>query len=67
MTTAVVRPTSSHGFHGTLSRLLSPSEIADDDWSIYDSQLTVYLATSPRINDAIQQFGRAYDLVASGQ
>lgn len=48
-------------------RLLSPSEIADADWSIYDSQLTVYLATSPRINDAIQQFGRAYDLIASGQ
>lgn len=48
-------------------RLLSPSEIADGDWSLYDSQLTVYLATSPRINDAIQQFGRAYDLIASGQ
>lgn len=48
-------------------RLLSPSDIAEEDWSIYDSQLTVYLATSPRINDAIQQFGRAYDLIASGQ
>ena len=48
-------------------RLLSPSEIADEDWSIYDSQLTVYLATSPRINDAIYQFGDAYNVIADGQ
>jgi hypothetical protein len=48
-------------------RLLSPSEIADEDWSIYDSQLTVYLATSPRINDAIYQFGDAYNVIATGQ
>jgi hypothetical protein len=48
-------------------RLLPPNEIADDDWSIYDIQLTVYLSPWPRINDAIQQFGRAYDLIAGGQ
>jgi hypothetical protein len=48
-------------------RLLSPSEIADQDWSLYDSQLTVYLATSPRMNEAINQFGRTYDLIATGQ
>jgi hypothetical protein len=48
-------------------RLLPPSEIPDADWSIYDIQLTVYLAPWPRINDAIQQFGRAYDLIAGGQ
>ena len=48
-------------------RLLSPSEIAEEDWSIYDSQLTVYLATSPRINDAIHQFGDVYHVIATGQ
>jgi hypothetical protein len=48
-------------------RLLSPSEISEEDWSIYDSQLTVYLATSPRINEAIRQFGDAYDVITSGQ
>jgi hypothetical protein len=46
-------------------RLLPPSEIADDDWSIYGSQLTVYLATSPRVIDAIRQFGEAYNVIAS--
>jgi hypothetical protein len=45
-------------------RLLSPSEIEDADWSIYDTQLTVYLARSGRINDAINQFGAAYDVIA---
>lgn len=48
-------------------RLLSPTEIADEDWSLYDTQLTVYLATSGRINNAIQQFGDAYNVIASGQ
>jgi hypothetical protein len=48
-------------------RLLSPSEIAEEDWSLYDTQLTVYLATSGRINEAIRQFGDAYDVIASGQ
>lgn len=48
-------------------RLLPPSEIAVEDWSIYDSQLTVYLAPWPRINDAIRQFGSAYNVIARGQ
>lgn len=48
-------------------QLLSPSEIAEADWSIYDAQLTVYLSPWPRINEAIRQFGRAYDTIASGQ
>lgn len=48
-------------------RLLSPSEIPDADWSIYDAQLWVYLATAPRILDAIQWFGRAFDEIARGQ
>lgn len=48
-------------------RLLSPTEIPDDSWSIYDSQLTVYLATWPRIIDAIRQFGRTYMTIAAGQ
>lgn len=62
-----VRPGDPHinpeYFEG--GRLLSPSQIADADWSIYDTQLTVYLATAPRINDAIRQFGRAYDVIAT--
>lgn len=49
------------------SRLLPPSEIPTEDWSIYDSQLTVYLAPWPRINEAIRQFGRAFDVIAQGQ
>jgi hypothetical protein len=48
-------------------RLLSPSEIEEEDWSIYDTQLTVYLATSGRINDAIYRFGDAYSVIATGQ
>jgi hypothetical protein len=48
-------------------RLLSPSEIAEEDWSIYDSQMTVYLATSPRINEAIRQFGDTYWDIARAQ
>lgn len=47
-------------------RLMSPSEIPDDMWSIYDSQLTVYLAPSPRILDAINQFGDVYADMVSG-
>jgi hypothetical protein len=46
-------------------RLRSPNEITDTDWSIYDSQLTVYLASWPRINAAIQQFGQMFSLIAS--
>jgi hypothetical protein len=48
-------------------RLKSPAEISDADWSIYDTQLTVFLAPSPQINDAIRRFGRTYELIASGQ
>lgn len=48
-------------------RLLAPSEIAEAGWSIYDAQLTVYLSSWPRINDAIGEFGRAFDVIAGGQ
>jgi hypothetical protein len=48
-------------------RLKPPNEIADGDWSIYDIQLTTYLATWPRIIDAISQFGNAYNTIATGQ
>lgn len=48
-------------------RLLSPSEIPESEWSLYDSQMTVYLAPWPRILDAIRQFGDTYNLIASGQ
>jgi hypothetical protein len=47
-------------------RLKSPGEISDKDWSIYDSQLTVFLAPWPQILDAIEQFGRIYSLIATG-
>ena len=48
-------------------RLLPPNRITEADWSIYDTQLTVYLTPWPRINDAIRQFGDAYDVIARGQ
>lgn len=48
-------------------RLKSPAEISDAEWSLYDTQLTVFLAPSPRINDAIARFGRTYERIASGQ
>ncbi|MGV0815421.1 hypothetical protein ABQF34_26010 [Mycolicibacterium boenickei] len=48
-------------------RLMPPDQIADAEWSIYDSQLTVYLAPWPRINEAIRQFSSAYDVIAQGQ
>lgn len=48
-------------------RLLSPSEIDDDNWSIYDAQLTVYLTPWPRIRDAVDQFGGTYASIAIGQ
>jgi hypothetical protein len=46
-------------------KLLPPNEVPDTDWSIYDTQLTIYLAKFPPINDAIGQFGRAYDFIAT--
>lgn len=52
-------------FRGT--RLLSPSEIPESEWSLYDSQMTVYLAPWPRILDAIRRFGDTYDVIANGQ
>ncbi|WP_441959589.1 hypothetical protein [Mycolicibacterium houstonense] len=62
-----VRPDDPHINEEFFSggRLMAPAEISDDEWSIYDSQLTVYLASSPRINEAIRQFGRAFDVIAS--
>lgn len=46
-------------------RLMSPDEIPESDWSIYDVQLTVYLAPWPRVLDAIRQFGRTYSRIAN--
>ncbi|MCV7280833.1 hypothetical protein H7J88_14380 [Mycolicibacterium flavescens] len=45
-------------------RLLSPEEIPESNWSIYDSQLTVYLAPFRQISDAIRQFGQRFVVVA---
>lgn len=45
-------------------RLLSPAEIPENDWSIYDSQLTVYLAPFQHISNAIRQFGIRYAVIA---
>lgn len=48
-------------------RLLPPS----GSWTVTgvpcDTQLTVYLTPWPRINEAIRQFGHAYDVIARGQ
>jgi hypothetical protein len=48
-------------------RLLSPSEIPEEDWSIYDAQLSAFLTTSPQVLNAIDQFGHAYDVITPGQ
>ncbi|MGV0835644.1 hypothetical protein [Mycolicibacterium thermoresistibile] len=48
-------------------RLMTPAEIDEDDWSIYDTQLTVYLTPWPRIADAIDQFGNTYATIADRQ
>ena len=44
--------------------LKSPSEVGDEGWSLYDSQLFNYLATYPAITDAIDRFGRTYSSIA---
>lgn len=48
-------------------RLLSPTEIPDNTWSMYDAELTVYLAPWQRIGDAIDQFGDVYSTIAARQ
>jgi hypothetical protein len=44
--------------------LKSPSEVGDEGWSLYDTQLFNYLATYPEITDAIDRFGRTYSPIA---
>jgi hypothetical protein len=45
-------------------RLMSPTEIAKTDWSIYDNQLATYLVAYPPISAMVDEYGRRYDLVA---
>lgn len=52
-------------FFGPSGQLLSPEEIPDGAWSVYDAQLRVYLAAFPPVNDAIRQFGRIYQRIAN--
>jgi hypothetical protein len=44
--------------------LLAPTEIAQSDLSIYNSQLSTYLVTYPKLRELVREFGRRYDLVA---
>jgi hypothetical protein len=58
-------PTIDPKFFDTAGRLLPPNEISDDDWSMYDAELSVYLAPFGPINDQIRQFGRTFQRIAS--
>lgn len=52
-------------FFGPDGRLIAPDELEENTWSVYDSQLTVYLSVFPPINDAIRSYGRTFeDIVA---
>jgi hypothetical protein len=59
-------PTIDPKFFDDSGRLIPPDHIDDSDWSIYDSQLSVFLAPWPPITDAIRQFGRTFDRIVRG-
>jgi hypothetical protein len=56
-------PTVDPRYFDAGGRLLSPDAIPDQDWSLYDSQLTAYLAPFPPIDRAIRQFGGVYQTI----
>lgn len=66
--TLTARPgdqTIDPAFFGPDGRLLSPDRISNADWSVYDTQLSVYLAKVPNVNDAIRGFGGTYQRIAT--
>jgi hypothetical protein len=64
LTIRVGDPTVDPRYFDAGGRLLSPDAIPDQDWSLYDSQLTAYLAPFPPIDRAIRQFGGMYQTIA---
>ena len=62
-TARVGDPTIDPKFFGSNGRLLPPDQIPSKDWSVYDSQLSVYLASPPAVNEAISRFGRVYQRI----
>jgi hypothetical protein len=64
LTIRVGDPTVDPRYFDAGGRLLSPDAIPDQDWSLYDSQLTAYLASYPPIYRAIRQFGGTYQAIA---
>jgi len=44
--------------------LKTPDEVGNAGWSLYDEQLSNYLAKYPAITEAINKFGRTYGSVA---
>lgn len=58
-------PTIDPKFFDGKGRLLPPDQISCKDWSVYDSQLSVYLAAPPAVNEAISAFGRVFQRIAS--
>jgi hypothetical protein len=63
LTIRVGDPTVDPRYSEAGGRLLSPDAIPDQDWSLYDSQLTAYLASYPPIDRAIRQFGGMYQTI----
>lgn len=45
--------------------LMSPDQVGNDAWSLYDSQLANYLATYPKLSDAITEFDSTYLSIAN--
>ncbi|WP_163795340.1 hypothetical protein [Mycolicibacterium sediminis] len=54
-------------FFGADGRLLAPDDVGTENWSVYDAQLTVYLAPLQPIIDVIRQYGRAFDGIVLDQ
>jgi hypothetical protein len=67
LTVRVGDPTVDPRYFDAGGRLLPPDQIPDGDWSLYDSQLTAYLAAFPPIDDAIREFGQTYQTIATQQ
>lgn len=59
-------PHIENRFFGSDGKLLSPSAIDNDDWSMYDTELVLSLGSNKVASDALWEFGRAYRRIANG-
>jgi hypothetical protein len=64
-TARVGDPTIDPKFFESDGRLVPPDHVPDKDWSVYDSQLSVYLASPPAVNEAISTFGHVYQAIVT--